>query len=666
MTSAIMTGGGKPLTIAGKLALLFAEAAAAPIPVPDPAAPMPAAGMSGWWDASALAWGSNPNGLTDKSTAGKSATFSYASAPVKAIPRQAGMLGGVYAEGNAGSYSAIFPIITDYAVNASGVAAGSAFTVFMAWSRANLRQPAQGTLSNETVTLLSIDGTAVLAMTGNGAGSDSLVLFPGSSAVTGAALELRHTHAARVVFNGSSVDVWLDGTKVITAAANQITLGVTANLSFLNASQCIFHEAAAWGHALSTSEHADLTGYSHRWPLGPRRAANGLWIGQSNASNMIGNVVWPVINRHVAYWTGCIASNLLYRAGGTANISAGSTIFSGQGLYDSTANLLLDGSSAADPSTWALGVNGVQLMAAIDAMTADQRANLRYVAWFWSESDSGMLTYAAKPKYLAAMKRAFALIRAHLGMSAAQLPVLVINALPQGGSSEGSQTHREVMQDLVDDPTQNVAFMLAQTDDTSGDNTHRDATGLTVLARRMGAPIARAVIQANAAGQTLDVLTALDVSVPVTGGPKITGGHHEGGTSVLATVAHDGGSDLIVPAGAAGGIGWTLMDGVSDTVAGTPGAPGALIAATSCVRVSATQLRVTLASIPAHPAKARLYYGYGNGTTGNAATIDAGNAVTDNFGSTTLTAGWKIGADLGVAEQSNNPLRATTYGVPLS
>lgn len=685
MVSPIMTVGGKPLTIAGKLALLFASAAAA-APT-QPAGPMPESGLSGWWDSSSLAPSTGITTLADKSSAGVTANTGGVAASL--VPHVAGLLPGLYVEGvpyaAPYNYGYVHPIVSDYAINAANVkvGAGGAFTVFLAWSRANLRQPGAVT-SNAAVTLLSIGGTPVLGMTANGDGTDVLKLFPSGAAVAGGVLELRHTHSARVVFSGSTVDVWLDGTKVISGAANSLSLGATASMSLLNAAGCIFHEAAAWGHTLSSSEHAALTAYAVRWPLGPRRALFGVVMGQSNASKMIDLSSNHIVAKRVAYLTGSLSANLFARSGSNGNITAGATIWSGSVLYTTNEpGTFLDSTTGAgNVSAWPLGGQGLQFKAAIDSLTADQRANLHYVAFFWSESMGAGLSYANKATCLAAHKRAFALIRSTIGKSAAELPVLLIDPLPSGNDA-GQQTLREVFADLVADVSQNCAFMLAQAGDAVGENdpwdaatglesgpgngSHRDANGEVRYARRFAIPVARAALAASIAAGKSDPVMAVDPSIPQTGGPKIATAQYEGGTSVLVTVLHDGGTDLAVPLRAALGVGWELMDGVSDSVAGTPGAPGTRIKATACTRVSATQLRLTLASVPAHPAKAKLYYNYGSSLDASVyAVIGEGNAVTDNFASITLPAGWRIGADLGVNDQPNNPLQATTYGIPLS
>lgn len=686
MASALMLGGGKPLTIASTLALLF-TATTAPTAPTGSAGPMPKVGMTAWYDASALSGGSF-NSLADKSGAnGPSANANNATA----FPRSAGFLSGIYQAGHyydyPYNYAYVHPIIKDYSVDANGVAAGanSALTVCLVWSRPNQRQP-NATLVNDTVSLLTINGTAILSMTGNGDGNDTLVLFPNGAAQSIGKLELRHTHSARVAFSGATLDVWLDGVKVVAGASNSLTLGTAFNMSFLSAAQCIFHEAAAWSHALSADEHVALTSYLSRWPLGPRRAAHGVVIGQSNAAKMVGMGTTSILANRVAYLTGCISASVFMNSGGNGQLRASATCFSGDPMYRSGDSLFLQ-ANGGDPSTWALGNEGASVMTALDAMTQDQRDNLRYVAWFWSESLSSTTHYSDKATSLAAHKRAFALIRAHLGVSAARLPVLVVDPLPFY-NDEGAQTLREVFRDLVNDSTQNVHFMLAQSGDAigegdswdnatglesgGGNSAHRDDTGETSYVRRFAIPVARAVIAANAAAGTPDTVTAIDPSIPLVGGPSVVSAKYEGTTyastgTVLVTLAHDGGNDIAVPLRAALGVGWTVMDGVNASTFGNPGTPGALIRASACARVSSTQVRVTLNSLPAYTSAAQIYYNYGSGLDGSAyAAIGQGNAIVDNFSAVQLTAGWQIGIDLGSVEQPNHPLQSTSYGIALS
>jgi hypothetical protein len=103
---------------------------------------------------------------------------------------------------------------------------------------------------------------------------------------------------------------------------------------------------------------------------------------------------------------------------------------------------------------------------------------------------------------------------------------------------------------------------------------------------------------------------------------------------------------LVVPATlAASGEGWTVMDG------GSVASPGTIVAATACVRLNATQLRITLAQALVNVStNCRLFYPYGTKTIGR------GNMVTDNLSQVTPPSGWNIAADLGSGWSLNMPV----------
>lgn len=164
---------------------------------------------------------------------------------------------------------------------------------------------------------------------------------------------------------------------------------------------------------------------------------------------------------------------------------------------------------------------------------------MAYVFWYWSEADSTR-SYSEKATFAAAIRRAFSLIRSMLGRTAATLPVGVINALPFSAGTTadpGTQAHREVMADLIADPSQNVFMMLANSSDaiaegntwsaTTGletgtaDGAHRDGPGAINYAHRMGLSIGRAVVAAGAAAGKPDQIGSVPAGVPLTGGPTI-------------------------------------------------------------------------------------------------------------------------------------------------
>jgi hypothetical protein len=156
-----------------------------------------------------------------------------------------------------------------------------------------------------------------------------------------------------------------------------------------------------------------------------------------------------------------------------------------------------------------------------------------------------------------------------------------------------------------------------------------------------------------------DSITSIPPGIPAAGGPMVTKVYRQSNTLLVVTVQHDAGNDLIVPATqAAAGAGWAVMDG------GTVASPGTIVAATACQRLSATQVRITLAQALVHPsASCRLFYPYGTTTIGR------GNAVTDNLSTITPPSGWNIAADLGSAWALNMPVHvpmSTASGVVLS
>ena len=249
------------------------------------------------------------------------------------------------------------------------------------------------------------------------------------------------------------------------------------------------------------------------------------------------------------------------------------------------------------------------------------------------------------------------------GATAANLPLIWWNAIPYG-NTDGVQMHREVVAELAADPTQGVVIgnpMTADSTGRDGDKAHRSQTDNRRFAQLAAPIIARALLPLGRG----DTIASIPSGFPIVGGPRITHAYRQDNSTVVLTIAHDAGTDLLVPNLAASGQGFLVMDG------GSVSSPGMLRPATSCVRIDATHLRFTLASPLVNPsASCLLFYPYGSYSPSGAPTYTAdmgtGNAVYDNVASLAKPAGWDIGGDLGTGWNLNFPLAATSAPIVLS
>lgn len=693
----VMAAPGRPMLV-GPLSATTSGGTSTPPPTTLSAI----TGLTGWWDAGVAAgvldpsgtplpaFGAPAGGVADKSGAGTSLAVWHAASggahPV-ATPRLNGLLGGI------GLNTVVPPTLPasgqqlplmdpDQGLISAAMPFGSAsaWTVLLVWSRPNWRQG-----NTAASPLLSIGGTTVLAAD-NASGSNRLVLFPGAhQTVLVSTLTRRHSHAV-VLRNtpGVGIDAWLDATRVATAAPNPLATALSAPLLFLHngagngGAECWFHEAAVWNSTLGTTGINAVLAYEARWTLGPRKGIQILVSGQSNAGNGLNDGAWHLLAQGVAWHLGALGFGVV----GAYGSPPAATCIHGEGIYP-VASLGFSGSflnnpgDGSDPSTWGLGADGQAVQTWLQSNTAPADAgDIAVILWPWSEDDSTR-QYSEKATYKAAAKRLLALERGMLSRSAATLPQVWWSAIPfsYGGNDPGMQMQREVVAELAADPAQNVTVVLPQTADSlprsvggatlvydpasgiwsGGDALHRDIPDN----RRFGMLAAPLVARAILASTGGDTIATIPSGVPARGGPVVTHVYRQSGTSLIVTVQHDCGTDLIVSATqAASGAGWAVVDG------GSVASPGRIVAATACTRLNATQLQITLAQSLAYAsASCRLFYPYGTTTIGR------GNAVTDNLASVTPPAGWAIAADLGAGWNLNMPLHvpmANPSGVVLS
>ncbi len=671
--------------------------------------PYPSAisGLTGWWDAGVTAdildpggdpiagWNSAVGSLADKSSAGQPLTvyhYSGTTPAPQATPRLNALLGGlglntIVPPTSLPATNQPLPIMSpDQGLQSAPLPLGSgqAWTLYLVWSRPNWR----ANTSSPSV-LLSADGTDILTVDNN-AGTGNLTLFPGASqTVVTAPVARRHTHAV-IIRNtpGSGIDVWLSGFHFITSATNPFASTLNTNLLFLHdgtnggGAQCWFHEAATWGHALSSGDITTLISCQARWALGARKCMQVLITGQSNAGLAYTYGAWHLLAQGIAYHLGALAYGVI---GDYTGGSTDTTCIGGEGIYDVpagdpgaglTGSFVVDPGNGSNPDTWAIGSDGEAVQTFLNGSAAEDLADIVAILWPWSETDSTRV-YSEKTTFTEAAEQWLSLERGMLSRSAASLPLLWWNAIPfPWGNNGGMQMHREAVTAVAANSAQNCVIVLPQTSDSiplgatydpstglwaigSAGNIHRSEADMLRFGME-AAPVAARAVLASTGGDTIQSIPS---GIPAVGGPQIVHAYLENSTTVILTIQHDAGTDLVIPLLAASGQGFAVMDG------GSVASPGNVVNATACVRVDATHLQLTLANTLVNAASScLLFYPYGYFDIGS------GSAVTDNFSTITPPGGWDILSDLGwswpapagPAFPNNYPLQATTTPVALS
>ncbi len=670
--------------------------------------PSDISGLSGWWDAGVLPGLLDENGLVvtatngvvgavqDKSGQRNNLTpyhISADTAPVTtlAAPRVNGYLGAVGAP-DAAIVSYGPSLDADWGLAHPGLefGAGAAWTRYFVWTRPNWRQ---GTyyVNNEPIPLIhTTAGSGATILQADSAEGSNLTLFPGTAGqvVLSASLARRHSHAV-IMRNtpGVGVDVWLDGVQVAAAVTNPLPASVNAPVLLLHdgtiqgSAQCWFHEAAAWERVLNAAEVATLIAAQARWVLGARRGVNLLVMGQSNAAWFI-NAGGPLaLAQGIAWYLGAAAYGFTAAISGSDISPNRYSVISGHPISNSSPPLFPPGAGngtfltnpgdGSDPSTWSGGLDFAALTAYLTGSAAlvstVDEGDIAFLIWPWTEQDSTM-PYANKSLYKGTVLQLLSMTRSLLGRSAGQLPLLAWNAIPYE-TNDGVQMVRESIADLAGVSANNIVVFAAQTADSNplnssydpttglfsgGDPEHRDEPDLLRYGR----------IGVHAAGQAAitmglsDTIPAVQLpgsGLPMKGGPQIVHVYRASNTSLILTISHDAGNDLLVPLQAGNGAGFAVMDG------GSVATPGTIITAVAATRVDATHVEVTLGRSITNPSSEVLFF-YPYGST----QIGRGDAVTDNLSSLVPPGNWNIGNDLGSAWSVNFPLQATTYPIGLS
>jgi hypothetical protein len=375
-----------------------------------------------------------------------------------------------------------------------------------------------------------------------------------------------------------------------------------------------------------------------------------------------------------------VAQVLIDPAGTTVTMgslyTAESTAIGGVGLvFDSSPAITLQGDSWYegrenfvrpsaeglptwdDWTTWPLTTQGQLIVDTYAGFTTQQKADMQVLHWFQSEYDSA--GYATNtwtrfdPRiWERGMRRIVAAVRAAVGKTAAQLPVLLSGVMPyQPAVAAGAEAIWAATMTLVRDPAFNARLgygnlmdLWWDRDDGGGGNDgvlrfHAHKDDQNVIGRRYGYALARHFGQAISP-TTNRIYAGL--------GPVPVHARWIDNLTIDVSVRHDGGNDLTLFSTPANG--WRVTYG------------GVVVTVSSVTKTNGRTLRLTLASACDVPDAIRVFYTFGAARLATGTRTLGVSAVGGIYDNASSWDGKAIPAAISGANRINFPLARTPPG----
>jgi hypothetical protein len=647
-------------------------------PIP---APTSISGLSHWFDASTLGGfvdaanrsvvaGTSVAALKNKASGTGVLIFPPSSANGRQLPtgwqfrgRTVGELGGVgaFLSPEYGTFSPLMDCTTVPRIANVSVGNDSARTIFLVFSRVGPNEIPFGTAPAE-VSLLTFDGTVILSITNTE--TPVLKLFPRSRipVVVGSQLAKRSTLSITLRFSqNGKVDVWVNDKLEVSGALNMLPASKSGTLFVLGdglsgngGAGSFFHDLAIWGKAISSQEINTLLfseqSVSKKWLRGPRVIPTVLLMGQSNASNFDLDGGTSILAEGARWNLGALGVNLRQR----------DTVPGGTALYNTSGNGFLIEQPGVSPSRWMPGSNGANIQKFIASLSVVDRFHFAGVFAYYSENDQGR-NYNEKTTYKAAWQRLMSLIREWSGLSARSV-ALMQASIPYVGDAQsvGSQMIAEVMSEMTSNPEDNTTIVLPNTSaawgrgasaaGTGGDPAHLDAPDNQHNARLAGAALAARIVLSGHG----DLATPSDAASAFKGGPRPVSAVRDRDGSILVTIKHDAGSDIVPPARTGHAeAGWRVFNGYRNA-----GAIGVELPISAVERVDAKTLRIVLSKpLAGEAGSARVFPIWG------AAQVGRFGGWTDNASkSPRLLA---LATEEGAEWSFDYPISGVPFGIPV-